>query len=116
MRTKEFRRHKRLPLRLEVIYHILQGSSHNPALGRTVNVSTGGLLMEVNHKKLHVNDLISLELSVPPTPGLLEYGGRIAGYGRVKRIELQPINPEACNEHIRRRIAVKFCGKPHLAM
>ena len=115
MRTKESRRYKRLPLRMEVIYHNIQ-ESDNPASGRTVNISTGGLLMEVNHKNLHVNDLISLELSVPPTPGLLEYGGRIAGYARVKRLEQQTNTFESENEHIRRRVAVEFCSKPHLAM
>lgn len=86
--------------------------------GNTINVSPGGVLMEINGSGLEVGELVNLELAVPPTQGLLEFGGRFSTYARILRIQapphLPPENIMAGESSDIYRIAMEFCEVPRL--
>jgi hypothetical protein len=60
-------------------------------------------------------NLLEVELSIPPTPGVLEFGGKMAGFARV--IRAQNIGASETGERSsgeRFGVAVQFCGVPKL--
>ena len=82
--------------------------------GKTVNVSSGGMLIEVNRGRLTMGQLLSIDMSVPPTNGILEYGGRISSYARVIRVD-GPIPVRATSSaSVIQSLAVEFCRPPKL--
>jgi len=88
------RKHLRLPLEFDLVCHRpgQVGLLHS---GKTINISTGGVLFEIAGSKLRSEDIINLELSIPPDQGMLDYGGRLKSLARIIRI-----NPEAPREVI----------------
>jgi hypothetical protein len=112
------RLYRRIPLKLAVLCQkagLLEGSLFT---GNTVNVCPGGVMMEINGAGLDVGELVNLELAVPPTPGLLEYGGRFSTYARILRID--PPDPVTAEQLMAGessdiyRIAMEFCEVPRL--
>jgi hypothetical protein len=109
---KNRRTHPRLPLRLDVVCQRV-GQGTGICTGSTVNVSPSGMLLEVNSARLNEGELVSVEMSVPPTEGLLEFGGRFDTYARVVRTDpdtgqTRPfLGPT-------RRVALEFCQSPKL--
>ena len=85
MNDTEKRRHKRLPLRLDLSCHRVDCPSEVLHAGRTVNVSTSGIYFETSSKVFEAGHMLKVELSIPPTDGLLEFGGRISGFAKVLR-------------------------------
>lgn len=112
----EKRDHKRLPLKLEVVCRKVGTPSVMAYTGNSVNVSPGGMLLEVQGRGLGAGDLISIEMSVPPTEGLLEYGGRFTSYARVLRINdtANPQGPNRKRGSFAQKIALEFCESPKL--
>ncbi len=110
------RDHKRLPLRFNVLCHKVGTPTATAYTGNSVNVSPGGMLMEVHGCGLGLGDLISIEMSVPPTEGLLEYGGRFTSYARVLRINeiANPSGPSRKRGSLAQKIALEFCESPKL--
>ena len=105
--TKEKRYHQRLPLRLRVHCQTVGLSSGKSYNGNTVDVSPGGMLVELSEPGLQEGQLLSIEMHVPPTTGLVEYGGRFSSYARVCRI--LEYNPEQSAK----TVALEFCDSPH---
>ncbi len=115
---EEKRLYRRIPLKLAVLCQkagLMEGRLYT---GNTVNVCPGGVLMEINGAGLDVGELVNLELAVPPTPGLLEFGGRFSTYARILRIQPPPhalpdqvMSGQASDIH---RIAMEFCEVPRL--
>ena len=104
---KDRRYHQRLPLRLNVLCQTVGLSSGKSYTGNTIDVSTGGMLVEVNEGGLDEGQLLSIEMSVPPTTGLVEYGGRFSSYARVCRVL------ERDDDCFAKAIALEFCDCPH---
>lgn len=103
----EKRYHQRLPLRLSVHCQTVGLSSGESYNGSTVDVSPGGILVELNEPGLQEGQLLSIEMHVPPTTGLVEYGGRFSSYARVCRVlEYTP-------ECTAKKVALEFCDSPH---
>ena len=113
--TEEDRRkHQRLPLRLAVsCQKVGRPESKIVIRGNTINVSPGGVLMEIGTGALAAGELLSIEMSVPPTRGLLEYGGRISSYARVVRTRGENL-PKAAKPTTPAQIALEFCEPPKL--
>ena len=113
--TEEDRRkHQRLPLRLAVsCQKVGQPESKMVIRGSTINVSPGGVLMEIGNGALAAGELLSIEMSVPPTRGLLEYGGRISSYAKVVRIRGDNL-PKVAKPTTPAQIALEFCELPKL--
>lgn len=108
---EERRRHKRLQLKLAVLCQKVGVPASKLFSGNTVNVSTGGALIDFNSDGISQGELISLEMTLPPTEGLLEYGGKFTSYARVIR-EHKP-QKKALNKN-EKSLALEFCESPKL--
>jgi hypothetical protein len=117
-KQKERRQYRRIPLKLAVLCQkagLMEGRLYT---GNTVNICPGGVLMEINGAGLQVGELVNLEMAVPPTEGLLEYGGRFSTYARILRIQpprhASPDEVMAGEGSDLFRIAMEFCEVPRL--
>jgi hypothetical protein len=107
------RRHKRLPVKFSVLCQKVGLSDGRFYSGNTVNVSPGGMLVEVASPQLKDGELVSVEVTVPPTEGLLEYGGSFSGYARIVRTHQSEAVLQSASSSAN-AIAVEFCESPHL--
>ena len=85
MSWSEKRKYKRLAVKLDLSCRKVGPPAEKFYTGRTVNVSPGGLYFETAADVFKPSNLLKVELSIPPTAGLLELGGRISGLGKVLR-------------------------------
>jgi hypothetical protein len=115
---EEKRQYRRIPLKGAVLCQKADFMEGRLYTGNTINVCPGGVFMEINGAGLEVGELVNLELAVPTTRGLLEFGGRFSTYARILRIQPPPPTPpeqvmagEASDIH---RIAMEFCEVPRL--
>lgn len=110
MMEEERRRHKRFPLKLSVYCQKVGLSGGKLYSGRTVNVSPSGMLIEMKGGELRDGELLSIEMTVPPTEGLLDFGGSFSSYARVVR-KHDDYDPYLSASHT---IALEFCDSPKL--
>lgn len=106
------RRHKRLPLRLSIFCQKVGVSGGRLISGRTINVSPGGILVEMKSGDINQGELLSVEMSVPPTEGLLDFGGSLSSYARVVRLS----NHNDPQKSLDKLIALEFCDAPKLRL
>ena len=111
---KDRRRHQRLPLRLTVLCQKVGQFGGTVYAGSTINVSPGGVLAEFGDCHLEDGELVSIDMSVPPTEGLLEYGGRFSSYARVVRVDRQHSATLDKSRSLTRAVALEFCESPKL--
>jgi hypothetical protein len=109
----ERRKHKRLPLRFSVLCQKVGLSDGRLYCGSTVNICPGGMLVEVNNAQLNDGELVSVEMSVPPTEGLLEFGGSFSSYARVIRSGGEQ-EAEMVGSSMANAVAMEFCEPPRL--
>ena len=105
------RLHRRLAIRTSVLCQTVGLSGGKSYTGRTIDVSTGGMLVEINDGRLNEGQLLSIEMDVPADSCLLENGNRFSGYARVCRIGIE------CSEELTgntRAIALEFCDQSPL--
>jgi hypothetical protein len=105
----EKRKHGRLPLKLDLLCQRVGIGRNDIYTGKTINVSTGGVLFHVAECNLDCDDLLNVELTVPPTEGLLELGGRVSTFARVLRVHPAHHNS---NKQLYHAIAAEFLGSP----
>ena len=107
------RRHRRLSLRLEVLFRRVDSSVADARSGKTLNVSTGGMLIEINNHEhdYRTDELLSIDMSVEPSEGMLEYGGKLSNHARVVRIHTAS---ERDHKNPKTQIALQFCEPPKL--
>ena len=111
---KDRREHQRLPLKLSVLCQKVGLSAGDVYTGSSVDVSPGGMLIEFNNCTLKDGELLSVEMAIPPTQGLLEYGGRFSSYARVVRIDQTHVSRKSRSVSIAQRVALEFCESPKL--
>ena len=83
--------------------------------GTTVNISTGGVLINTKNNDLTVGDRLALKMMLPPESGLLEQGGRMSVYAQVKRVNSLIYPTENFNQIANtdtHSIALQFCNQP----
>jgi len=109
------RRHERIPLKLSIYCQRVGHSAGKLYTGRTINVSPGGILVEMKSNELQEGELLSVEMTVPPTEGLLEFGGSFSSYARVirNRADVKHALAEAPFAEV---IALEFCDSPKLRL
>lgn len=107
---QERRRHRRIPLRLSVTCRKAGGPDEKKYAGSTINVSPGGMLIEMREIEIAAGQVLTVEMIVPPTEGLLEFGGSFSIYARVLR-RGQAANPVSRSESVY-SLAVEFCQPP----
>jgi hypothetical protein len=112
--TKEKRRCKRLPLRFSVLCQKVGVPPGKAFAGISANVSQGGMLLDINTNGLDHGQLLSVEMSVPPTEGLLQYGGRFSSYARIVRVDKPCPEREDRYASAVQTIALEFCEPPKL--
>ena len=110
MSSSEKRKYRRLPIKLDLSCHKTGSTREKFHTGCTVNVSPGGLYFESEADVFKPGNMLKVELSIPPTAGLLEIGGSISGLGRILRIQT------ICDSHAdtdlhsaRSGVALEFC-------
>ncbi len=112
--VNEKRKHQRLPLRFAVLCQRVGVPVSKVYTGTSVDVSPGGMLIDFNTNVLKHGELLSVEMPIPPTKGILEYGGRFSGYARVIRIESSYPQKKGKSNSPGQTIAVEFCESPKL--
>jgi len=115
MRRSEKRKYKRLPIKLDLSCRKVGSIADKFYAGCTVNVSPGGLYFETAAGTFKPGNLVEIKLSIPPTVGLLEFGGRISALARVLRANSicdsyrdSNLSPD------RYGVALEFCRPPKL--
>jgi len=115
MRRSEKRKYKRLPIKLDLSCRKVGSIAGKFYTGCTVNVSPGGLYFETAAGTFKPGSLVEIKLSIPPTVGLLAFGGRISALARVLRAN------SVCGSHTdsnlspdRYGVALEFCRPPKL--
>jgi len=104
------RKYKRLPIKLDLTYQEADSSKKKSRVGFTMNVSPGGLCFETAADVFKPGSLLKVELFIPPTSGLLEFGGRMSGLGKVLRVHT--IGGSRTNTEmpsVRSSVALEFC-------
>lgn len=100
---------------MEVLCQKIGLVEENYFTGQTVNISTGGLLAQTQNSKFSIGDFLNVQLSVPPTNGLLEFGGRFEGFAKVIRVN--SANHFKTSHPTRHQlIALQFCNRPKLSV
>ena len=110
MDGSERRKYKRLGSRFDISCVQIGSLAEQFQSGYTVNVSQGGLFFESKTDKFKPDDLLKIDISIPPTPGLLNIGGKFAGFVKVLRMD-KIVNSEK-GENLsssRYGIAIEFC-------
>ena len=115
MDRAEERAHRRLDVQYDISCRKVGSTDGESFPGCTANVSSGGLYVETVADVFQRGDLLKVELTVPPTSGLLEFGGKIAGFAKVLRAD--KICDDSGNRHsasAKSGVALQFCRSPKL--
>lgn len=115
MDRTEKRKHKRLGSKFDISCRKVGSTAEQIYTGRAVNVSCGGLYFETTAETFKQGNLLKIELSIPPRPGLLEFGGKLAGFAKVLRAD------NICDSATdlssgRYGVALQFCRPPKLCI
>lgn len=117
MDRPERRRDRRLGADFDVSFYKVGSTANEPYNGQTVNVSSGGLYFETTARTIEQGDRLRVELSIPPTPGLLEFGGKIAAFAKVLRAYNigghVTGSDSTCGKY---GVALQFCHRPKLCI
>jgi len=110
MEINEKRKFKRLPIKLDLLCHKIHSTVKEHYIGCTTNVSPGGLYFETETDVFKPGNFLTVELSIPPTTGLLQSGGSISGLGKVLRTHtISGPQQDAENSSVRTGVALEFC-------
>ncbi len=117
MDRPERRRDRRQGARFDVSFYKVGSTTNKPYDGHTVNVGRGGLYIETTARTIEQGDMLRVELSIPPTPGLLEFGGKIAAFAKVLRADHIGgdivAGGSTCNKY---GVALQFCQRPKVCI
>jgi hypothetical protein len=117
MGSSEKRKYKRLPIKLDLSYRKVDSTTKKFHAGCTVNVSPCGLYFETAADVFKPGSLLKVELSIPPTTGLLESGGSISGLGKVLRTHtIRSSRTDSEEPSGRSGVALEFCQPLKLRM
>jgi hypothetical protein len=117
MNSTERRKYKRLPIKLELLCSKVDSTPKESHTGCTANVSPGGLYFETSADVFKPGNLLKVELSIPPTTGLLETGGSVSGLGKVLRSDnIRGTYKNTGQPSVRFGVALEFCRPLKLCM
>ena len=117
MERSERRKYRRLGIRFNISCREVGSESEQSHSGCTVNVSTGGLYYETSADAFRPGNLLKVELSIPPTSGVLDFGGKLAGFAEVLRAErICGSTAHADSSSVRYGVAAQFCRPPRLCI
>ena len=109
----EERKHKRLAVKFDLSCCKVGSTTGKSHTGHTVNVSPGGLYFETDTDTLKPGNVVKINLSIPPTAGQLELGGKISAFGRVLRTHnLRDFHTDTSLSSARYGVALEFSQSP----
>lgn len=115
MDGSEKRKYRRLGAKFDLSCSRVGSPVERFQSGQTVNVSPGGLYFKTPADTFEPGNLLKVELSIPPTSGLLEFGGRISGFARVLRTNtIRESSPGVNLSSDGYGVALEFCRSPKL--
>lgn len=115
MDKPERRKYKRLGAKFDIFCSKVGSISGQTHSGCTQNVSPGGLYFETTADAFEKGNLLKVELSIPPSPGLLQFGGKVAGFAKVLRTDsIRNSITGTGPSYGRYGVAVQFCHPPKL--
>jgi len=115
MERSDKRKHKRLGEKFQISCRKVGSKAEQFYTGFTVNVSRGGLYFQTTADTFKQGNLLKVELSIPPTSGLLEFGGKVAGFAKVLRTD-NICDSAADSSSGRYGVALQFCRPPKLCI
>jgi hypothetical protein len=117
MASPERRKYRRLPIKIPLSCGKVGSTAEEAPKGLTTNVSPGGLYFQTLATTFRLGSLVRVELSIPPTTGVLELGGTISSFARVLRIDkIQDSRKSIGLSSSKYGVAVEFCQPPRLSM
>lgn len=117
MDRNEKRRYERLGAKVEISCRRIGSQASHTCKGYTVNISPGGVYFRTKADTLKQGELLKIELSIPPKSGLLEFGGKMAGYAHVLRTD--KICDSVSGDMSLKSgygVALQFCRPPKLSV
>lgn len=114
MNLLEQRQHKRINLKLDICCRLAGDIEDGLYSGHSLNISTGGLLAQTYNSRIKIGDLVNVEMSVPPTDGLLDFGGKMEAFAKIVRMtdRKHPENSETTSQ----LLAMQFCQNPKFSV
>lgn len=117
MAMPERRRHRRLPIKIPLSCSKVGSRGEKARKGLTVNVSPGGLYFQTRTATFKDGSLVRVELSIPPTTGVLELGGTISSFAKVLRTHrIQDSHTSTVLSSSKYGVALEFCQSPKFSM
>lgn len=117
MDGSERRTYKRTIKGLALSYRRITPAEKISHGGQTSNVSPGGLYFRTRSTTLEPGNLVAVEVSIPRTAGVLEFGGKISGLARVLRAHrICDLGADIRCPAGTCGVAVEFCQRPKLSM
>lgn len=117
MPSLERRRHRRLPIKISLSCRKVGVPAEKARKGVTANVSPGGLYFQTLTAAFKENSLVRVELSIPPTTGVVESGGTISSFARVLRThKIRDSQTSTGLSSSKYGVALEFCRPPKLSM
>lgn len=114
MRDSERRKFKRLQVKLDLSCRLAGAPAKQTYKGQTRDVSPGGVYFHTAASVFKPGNRLNIQLSIPPTAGLLEFGGKISAIANVLRIDShkkeKDIPSDSCG------VAVQFSQSPKLCL
>ena len=111
------RKYERLQIKFGISYRRIGTQLNQRREGYTLNISPEGLYFRTKADTFKRGDLLKIELSIPPKSGLLEFGGKLAGFAKVVRSDAILDDPgedkSSGNDH---GVALQFCRPPKLCV
>lgn len=108
-KEQDRRRNQRKPLELSVYCQKVGDRDGRLFSGSTVNVSPGGLLVNMPGPSLRDGELVSVDMAVSRGNGLFGEAGRFSSYARVVRIG-DSVRTMAGGKEV----ALEFCESPRV--
>ena len=117
MDRREKRQYERLGAKFELSYRKIGSQISQTGEGSTVNVSPGGVYFRTKAGTFKRGDLLKIELNIPPRSGQLEFGGRMAGFAEVLRVDtICNASSEKVSSGNNCGVALQFCRPPKLCV
>ncbi len=117
MEGPEKRKYPRLGAMFELTCNKVGSERGQIHIGRTVNISTGGCFFQTESDVFEPGNLVKVELTIPPTSGQLEFGGKLAGFARVLRAN--SVRDSISDMDLSSGgygVALEFCGTPKYSL
>lgn len=101
---------QRLGATFEITCHRIGSQASQACEGFTENVSPGGIYFRTKTECFERGDLLKVELSIPPKSGILEFGGKMAGFAKVLRSEtISSCSSDNATSDRHYGVALQFC-------